>query len=94
MQVIQKNGTQHGVFIATEGGDVIGEMTYIWSGNNHLSINYTEVIDLYKGQGIGKKLVEKAVEFARENNCTITPVCSFVRNIFDKNPAYNDVRKK
>jgi len=93
MEVIQEKGTTEGAFVATEGDRVIGEMTYIWSGSNHFIINHTEVINQYQGQGVGKKMVEKAVEFARENNCTIYPLCPFAQDIFDRNPAYNDVRK-
>jgi hypothetical protein len=93
MKVIQQNETTKGAFLTTEGDRVIGEMTYIWSGNNHFIINHTEVINQYQGQGVGKKMVEKAVEFARENNCTISPLCPYALYIFDQNPAYNDVRK-
>ncbi len=92
MQVIQKNGPKHGTFIATNGGDVIGEMTYFWSGDNHFVINYTEVPDLYRGQGVAKKMVEKAVEYARENHCTIYPQCGYVRAVFDRCPEFGDVK--
>ena len=93
MEILQKNGTTGGAFFAVEGDKTIGEMTYIWSDNNHFIIDHTEVIDQYAGQGIGKKMVEKAVEFAREKNCTITPLCPFAQYIFDKNPEYNNIRK-
>jgi len=93
MEIIHKKGTIDGVFLATEGDNVIGEMTYVWSGNNHFIIDHTEVDNQYQGKGIGKKLVEKAIEFARENNCTIYPECPYVQRIFDENPVYDDVRK-
>ncbi len=93
MKITHQNGTSDGTFFATEDNRTIGEMTYVWSGKNHFIIDHTEVIDEYQGQGIGKKLVEKAVEFARENNCTIYPQCPFAHEIFDQNPSYNDVRK-
>ncbi len=92
MEIIHKKGIREGAFIATDGDRVIGEMTYVWSGKNHFIIDHTEVINQYEGKGVGKKLVEKAVEFARENDYTIYPQCSFVRHIFERNPAYNDVR--
>ena len=93
MEIRHEKETPEGAFLAIEGDRVIGEMTYVWSGNNHFIINHTEVINQYEGQGVGKKMVEKAVEFARENNCTIYPLCPFVQHIFDKTPAYSDVRK-
>jgi predicted GNAT family acetyltransferase len=93
MEIRHQNGTSDGAFLAVDGDRVIGEMTYVWSGNKHFIIDHTEVIDDYQGQGIGKKLVEKAVEFARKNNFTIYPQCSFAQQIFDENPEYGDVRK-
>ena len=92
MKIIHQETPVEG-FFAIEGNNVIGEMTYKWSGDKTFIINHTAVIEKYKGQGIGLKLLNKAVVFARENNCTIYPLCSFVRAIFDKNPKYNDVRK-
>jgi predicted GNAT family acetyltransferase len=91
MKITHKDEGNEGIFLAIEGDRIIGEMTYVWSGNNNFIIDHTEVIDEYEGQGVGKKLVEKAVEFARENGYTIFPQCSFVRHIFNRNPAYNDV---
>jgi predicted GNAT family acetyltransferase len=93
MEIIHENGISEGAFLATEGGRVVGEMTYIWSGGDHFIINHTEVINQYQGQGVGKKMVEKAVEFARENNYTISATCPYAQYIFDQNPEYNDVRK-
>ena len=93
MEVIQRKGTTEGVFLAIEDNETVGEMTYIWSGDNHFIINHTEVTEQYQGKGVGKEMVEKAVEFARENNCTISPLCSYARHIFDRNPEYSDVRK-
>jgi predicted GNAT family acetyltransferase len=93
MEVVHKNEVSEGVFFAKDGDRVVGEMTYVWQGNNHFIINHTEVINGYEGQGVGKEMVEKAVEFARESNCTIYPLCSFARHIFDVTPAYKDVLK-
>jgi predicted GNAT family acetyltransferase len=91
MEIIQEKGTTKGAFFAKENDRVIGEMTYVWSGNHSFTIDHTEVDDRYQGLGVGKKMVEKAVEFARENNYTIYPLCPFVRGFFDKNPTYSDV---
>ena len=40
----------------------------------------------------GYKLVEAAVNFARENNIKIMPLCSFANAVFRKRSDYNDVR--
>ncbi|MFO7673429.1 MAG: N-acetyltransferase [Lutibacter sp.] len=44
-----------------------------------------------KGQGAGKKLVIKAIEFAREKHLKIIPICTFAKSVFDKEIAFRDV---
>ncbi len=93
MEIVQKKGATDGAFlIKDDDGNVIAEMTYVWSGDNHFIINHTMVNSQYRGHGLGKKMLEEAVEFARENNCTISPLCSFTRVLFDRNREYDDVR--
>jgi predicted GNAT family acetyltransferase len=43
------------------------------------------------GKGFGKKMVVKAVEFAREKGIKIIPLCPFAKSVFDKTPEFNDV---
>ncbi len=91
MKIVQENGPSKGAFLAMDDNYQIGEMTYFWSGNNRFIIDHTEVDEEYQGRGIGKQLIEKAVEFARENNYRIYPVCPFAVSIFNETPAFNDV---
>ena len=55
-----------------------------------LSLN-TEVNEGNNGKGFGKKMVAKAVEFAREKNIKIIPLCPFAKKVFDKTPEFRDV---
>ncbi len=41
--------------------------------------------------GIGKVLLEKAVEYAREEIVKIIPTCSFAQSQFSKNDEIKDV---
>lgn len=93
MEVIQENGAKKGAFEVKDGNKLVAEMTYVWSSDDNFIIDHTEVSPKYQGQGLGKAMVQKAVEFARENSLTILPLCSFARSIFNRNPEYNDVRK-
>lgn len=68
------------------------EMTYSNAGTDKIIIDHTEVDESLKGQGIGYKLVEEAVNFARENNLKIMPLCPFVAAVFKKKDEYDDVR--
>jgi predicted GNAT family acetyltransferase len=93
MEIIQKKGTTKGAFLAKDNDTVIGEMTYVWSNADTMIIDHTAVSPDYRGQGIGNKLVEKAVDYARKNNITILPLCSFARSVFANTPSYSDVLK-
>ncbi|MFZ3275020.1 MAG: GNAT family N-acetyltransferase [Lutibacter sp.] len=54
-------------------------------------MDHTNVDIKLKGQGAGKKLVIKAIEFARENGLKILPLCTFAKSVFDKEIAFRDV---
>lgn len=54
-------------------------------------INHTQVFDGYEGQGIARQLVMAAVDFARKNNRTILPVCSYAKAVLTRTDEYNDI---
>ncbi|MBQ9340515.1 MAG: N-acetyltransferase [Paludibacteraceae bacterium] len=49
------------------------------------------MFDGYEGQGIARQLVMAAVDFARENNRTILPVCSYAKAVLTRTDEYNDI---
>ena len=65
MEVKQENDSKKGMFYIEQDGKVVAEMTYVWAGPGKISINHTEVNDILKGQGAGKQMLSKAVEFVR-----------------------------
>ena len=83
----EKNGN----FNITTEGRKIALMTFVFAGPNKIIIDHTEVSPAFNGKGLGKKLVEKAVEVAREKNWKIIPLCPFAKKTFDRNPTFNDV---
>lgn len=56
-----------------------------------ITIEHTYVSDALKGQGAGKQLVKKVVDFAKEENKKIIPLCTFAKKEFDKNKEYENV---
>lgn len=91
MEVKQENDSKKGMFYIEQDGKVVAEMTYVWAESGKIIINHTEVNDILKGQGAGKQMLSKAVEFVRENGLKIIPLCPFVKSVFDKTPEYGDV---
>lgn len=91
MEIQQKDNAKTGMFFIEQEGKKAAKMTYTWAGNDRIIIEHTEVDDILKGQGAGKALVAKSVEFAREKGIKIVPICSFAKSVFDKTKEYADV---
>ena len=66
-------------------------MTFVFAGEDKIIIDHTEVNPGNEGKGFGKKMVLKAVEFAREKGVKILPLCPFAKSVFDKTPEFRDV---
>ena len=66
-------------------------MTFVYAGEDKIIIDHTEVNPGNEGKGFGKKMVTKAVEFAREKEIKILPLCPFAKSVFDKTPEFRDV---
>ena len=66
-------------------------MTFVYAGEDKIIIDHTEVNPGNEGKGFGKKMVLKAVEFAREKGIKILPLCPFAKSVFDKTPEFRDV---
>ncbi|MGI9652952.1 GNAT family N-acetyltransferase [Chryseobacterium sp. RLHN22] len=91
INVKQNNDEKHGSFEAIIDGNRAGLMTYTWAGEDRFIIDHTEVEEAYNGKGVGKEMLIKAVEFARENNKKIIPLCPFAKATFQKNEDLQDV---
>ena len=94
MKFKQEDDGQRGFFLALTNEDsIIGEMSYLWTDNhNVMVINHTGVDSKYAGEGVGRNLVMNAVDYAREKDKKILPVCSFAASVFDGEPEISDVR--
>jgi predicted GNAT family acetyltransferase len=91
MEIKQINDIRRGYFEAVEDGKEAGKMTYTWAGDSKFIIDHTEVNEGFNGKGVGKKLVMAAVDYARNNNLKIIPLCPFAKSVFDKTAEIRDV---
>ncbi|WP_422104740.1 GNAT family N-acetyltransferase [Winogradskyella sp.] len=92
MTIQQTENEKKGEFYYEVDGQKLGLMTYSYAGPDKIIIDHTEVDESLKGQGVGYKLVEASVNFAREKHLKIMPLCPFANAVFRKRSAYNDVR--
>jgi len=79
-----------GMFYVGQDGAIAAEMVYTMTGNKMI-IEHTEVDDSLSGKGVGKQLVQTAVEYARTHNLKIVPLCPFAKSVLDKEVEWQDV---
>jgi predicted GNAT family acetyltransferase len=80
-----------GAFFIEIENQRVAEMTYVWAGTDRVIIDHTEVSDALRGENAGRKLVEAAVNFAREKQIKIVPLCPFAKKVIEKTPEYHDI---
>ncbi len=80
-----------GSFYIEVNDEKLATMDYVMAGDTKLIIKHTEVNDSLKGQGIGKKLLEKLVEYTRKKQIKVMPLCSFTNAMFKKTSEWQDV---
>ena len=67
--------------LATEEGKLLGKIEFTLVGNK-MTILHTYAYE--SGRGIGTMLMQTAVEWAKEHDYTIIPVCSFAQKYLSK----------
>jgi predicted GNAT family acetyltransferase len=76
-----------------KAGGAEAEMTFSKAGEHMIIIDHTEVPDAFRGQGVGLRLVTRAVEDARAAGKKIIPLCPFANAQFRRHPEWADVLK-
>ncbi len=92
MEIQQFDDGKKGHFKAVENEVQAGLMTYVWAGEDKFIIEHTEGNPEFKG--VGMKLLNRAVEYARQNNKHIIPLCPFAKKMFDRMDEIKDVLAK
>ena len=72
-----KHDKEEQVFYADLGG-AVAELSYTIPSDQTIDMMHTYVPVEHRGHGIGEKLVETALAYAKENNYRVIPSCSFV----------------
>src|SRR5687768_9730914 len=63
-------------FTLEENGEPVAFME-VGTSENRLTVYHTEVSEKLKGEGIGMKLMESMVAYARANKLNVLPLCPF-----------------
>lgn len=74
---------------------IFAEMYYSYSTPNKIQITHTWVDPEYRGQNLGKLLMDSLADFSRQENLKVIPICSFAIYMFEKfGSLYSDILDK
>lgn len=90
MDITHNANAAQGVFEAKKDTEFAGKLTYSKKGAI-VTIEHTEVNPDFQGQGIGKKLVKKAADYAREHDFKVSAQCSYAKKLMERTSEYEDV---
>ena len=76
-----------------EVDNYLAEADYYRKGNKMI-FTHTGVPRPIGGQGVANKLVKTALDYAREKNLEVVPLCSFVAVFIRRHPEYQDLVSK
>lgn len=78
-------------FQKTSEGKIIAEITWTLLGDV-MAVDSTFVSPELRGQGVAKKLLDRAADYAREKDYKMEPICSYVVSAFERYEEYNDIK--
>lgn len=93
MSVIKKGVNEF--FIAIDG-EIVAKIEFAYGGRDTeereiLIINHTVVADKHRGEGLGRSLVDRVVDYARREHQYIIPLCPFAKLILENGEQYKDI---
>ncbi|MGS0973511.1 MAG: GNAT family N-acetyltransferase [Candidatus Izemoplasmataceae bacterium] len=78
-------------YIGESEDDFTAEITFVYINKEAINVNHTFVDPSLRGGGVARKLMDKVVEFAIENNLKIKPTCSYAVKVFPRYPEYEQL---
>jgi len=80
-----------GSFVYELNDQRVGEMHYRIAGDHKIIVDHTVVEEEEEGHGIGKKLLEELVNFARKENIKVVPQCSYAHAVLKRTKEWQDI---
>lgn len=87
----RESNSQGAFFIEGSDGKRVAEMTYSRTNPSLIIIDHTEVDRSLGGQGVGRRLLDALVTWARNGKTKVVPLCPYAKAQFEKNPELRDV---
>ncbi|HEU4617774.1 MAG TPA: GNAT family N-acetyltransferase [Gammaproteobacteria bacterium] len=67
-------------------------LSYTSAGDGTIDLRHTFVPAELRGRGIASRIVERALEHAREHGLKVIPTCPFVAAYLRRHPEHEDLR--
>ena len=87
-KTLKVNDANHHLELEVEGSIAFIEFKL---AQDKLFLIHTEVPPELEGKGAGSAIVQKALQYAKDNNFKIVPFCTFVQRYLKKHPEWNDI---
>ena len=71
----------------------LSKLDYIQEGKNFV-ITHVGVYPEHRGQGVAAKIVEAALQYARENALRVVPMCSYAAAYIRRNPKHMELTEQ
>ena len=90
MEAEVRNNTEESRYELVVDAEVIGVAEYRRQGDT-LVFPHTQVKSSFRGQGMGARLVQAALDDVRARGQRVVPRCWYVAEFIDANPEYRDL---
>lgn len=84
-------GSEEFAYRLAEEGKTTAEITWTELADV-MVIEHTYVDESLRNQGLAKKLLDRAADYAREHGYKMEPVCSYAATAFERYKEYDDVK--
>ena len=87
-QKLKVNDTLHRLELEIDGSIAFIDYKLL---RDRLFLIHTEVPPELKGKGAGSAIVQKALQYAKDNNYKLVPICPFVQSYLKRHKEWNSI---
>ena len=74
-------------FVLRVDGQRLGSLDFTRPDAGVMRIEYVEVAPELRGTGLGRQLVQAAVDWARQGDLKVVPICGYARAVMTRDSA-------
>lgn len=89
MNTIIRNDERKRFELEAEGH--IAFIEFLIDKDHVMYLTHTEVPKALEGKGVGKNIVEQTLNYLKDNNFKLAPLCPFVAAYLKRHPEWKDI---